>query len=106
MKKSLRLRRIEGWNSGPPRLAPASANDQCLSRRLAAVSGASALALAGIFPFTAIVARLAATFAFTRILSFTGVNVLGALAAHLAERDASLARYIDSMRLHGKRTAN
>jgi len=73
---------------------------------MAAVSGASALALAGIFPFTAIVARLAATFAFTRILSFAGVNVLAALAAHLVERDASLARYIDSMRLHGKRTAN
>ena len=73
---------------------------------MAAVSGASALALAGIFPFTAIFARLAATFAFTRILSFAGVNVLVALAARLVERDASLVRYIDSMRLHGKRAAN
>jgi len=73
---------------------------------MAAVSGTSALALAGIFPFTAIVARLAATFAFTRILSFAGVNVLVALAAHLVERDASLARCIGSMCLHGKRTAN
>jgi len=69
---------------------------------MAAVSRASALALARILPFTAIVAGLAATFAFTRVLPFAGVNVLVAFVAHLTERDAGLACYVGGMRLHSK----
>ena len=67
---------------------PGLSGNFLLGLGLAAVSGAAALAFAGVFPLATLVTGLAATLAFTVVLPFAGMYAL--FFRHRLERDSSL----------------
>jgi hypothetical protein len=71
---------------------------------LTLVSGASALALARVLTFAAVIAGLASALAFTRILAFAGMRTLLGVGES-ADGGSGLALDAGRVRLHCKRPA-
>jgi hypothetical protein len=70
---------------------------------LAALGGAAAFAFAGIFPLAALVTGLAATLAFTGLLSLTGMR---ALLPHCLKGDSSLGGRVGCMDTNRQRSGH